>query len=62
MIAGVSVNVQVNNQTNNLSAIRPGDVLDLLALKDKPQTPDADPLTIDAEPCETDWEFGETSF
>jgi hypothetical protein len=45
---GVSVNVQANNQTNLAQTIRPGYVLDLSALKDKPRTPDADPLTIDA--------------
>ena len=47
------MNVQVNNQTNNLTAIRPGYVLDLSALKDRPRAPDADPLTIEADPAAT---------
>jgi hypothetical protein len=55
---GVSVNVQVNNQTNTLTAIRPGYVLDLSALKNKPvpRIPDTEPPTIDAEPPATDSE------
>jgi hypothetical protein len=54
---GVSVNVQVNNETNLAQTIRPGYVLGLSALygrRDDPPTPDAYPPTLDAEPCETD--------
>jgi hypothetical protein len=53
---GVSVNVQVNNQTNAAQTIRPGYVLDLSALKVKPtpRLPDAEPRALDAEHGATD--------
>jgi hypothetical protein len=62
---GVSVNVQVNNQTNLAQTIRPGYVLDLGALygrrhdddgpptiegKREPRTPDAEPTAADGWP------------
>jgi hypothetical protein len=49
---GVSVNVQVNNQTNNMTAIRPGYVLDLSALHSKRDRPPG--VEGDAEPNATD--------
>jgi hypothetical protein len=49
---GVSVNVQVNNQTNNMTAIRPGYVLDLSALHSKCDRPPG--VEGDAEPNATD--------
>jgi hypothetical protein len=59
---GVSVNVQVNNQTNLAQTIRPGYVLDLGAMygrrhdDDGPPTIECkrEPRTPDAEPVETD--------
>jgi hypothetical protein len=56
---GVSVNVQVNNQTNLAEAIRPGYVLDLSAMygrREDPPTPDAEPPAGNAEPVVTDGE------
>jgi hypothetical protein len=47
---GVSVNVQVTNQTNVANAIRPGYVLDLGAMYGRRD----DPPTIDVEPPRTD--------
>jgi hypothetical protein len=52
---GVSVNVQVNNQTKNTTAIRPDYVLDLSAMYG--QRGDAPtPRTLEVEPGETDRE------
>jgi hypothetical protein len=47
---GVSVNVQVNNQTNLAQTIRPGSVLGLSALYGRRD----DPPTIGAQPPRTD--------